>query len=117
MALTTVQDYLDRCRVLLQDTIVPYRYADTDLVAALDMAIMEARRIRPELFQSYFGAALPQYSGGSMSANVDIDVQYRTAFMYYMVGHAQLQDDENTTDARATVFLQKFVAQLRTVDA
>jgi hypothetical protein len=117
MALDTVQDYLDRARVLLQDKVEPYRYDDETLVAALNMAILEGRRIRPDLFEAYLNTTLPEYSEGSLATEVDIDVQYRTAFVYYMVGHAQLQDDESTNDQRATVFLNKFTAQLRTIEA
>jgi hypothetical protein len=117
MALDTVQDYLDRSRALLQDTIEPYRYGDDLLVSALNLAIMEARRIRPDMFESYLGSALPEYSTASLTDDVDIDVQYRSAFMYYMVGHAQLEDQEDNSDARATVFLNKFTAQLRTIEA
>lgn len=117
MALDTVQDYVTRSRTLLQDKIEPYRYGDDDLVAALNEGIMEGRRIRPDLFQAYLGEDLPEYSVAAMTTEVDIDPQYRTAFVYYMCGNAQLQDDENSEDARASMFLQKFTAQLRTIDA
>ncbi len=117
MALGTVQDYLDRSRALLQDTIEPYRYDDETLVTALNMAIMEGRRIRPDLFESYLGGDLPEYLTSALTTSVDIDVQYRSAFLYYMVGHAQLSDNEDNSDARATVFLNKFTAQLRTIEA
>lgn len=117
MALDTVQDYLDRCRFLLQDTVATYRYSDDNLVEALNMAIMDGRRIRPDLFQDYLGTDLPEYSSAALSTEVDIDPQYRVAFVYYMCGIAQLTDDENNQDARATVFLNKFTAQLRSVDA
>lgn len=112
MALDTVQDYIDRARVLLLDQVEPYRYPTIDLVEALNMGILEARRLRPELLKSYFRSELPDFSGSNMAASVPIDPQYRVAFVYYICGHAQLRDDENNQDSRASAFLNKFVAQM-----
>jgi hypothetical protein len=117
MALDTVQDYVNRARVLLQDQVVPYRYPDTDFVESLSEGIMEARRLRPDILRGYLRTTLPSYSTSSMSASVDIDPQYRTAFVYYICGQAQLRDDENTQDSRSAAFLNKFVSQLLNIQA
>jgi hypothetical protein len=117
MALDTVQDYLDKARVLLQDTVQPYRYSDAELVSCLDEAILECRRLRPDLLRNYFRTSLPDFSPTALTAPVPIDPQYRMAFVYYVTGQAQLRDEENTQDARATVFLNKFVSQLLTIQA
>jgi hypothetical protein len=117
MALDTVQNYVDRARVLLQDQVVPYRYPDADLVEALSEGIMEVRRLRPDVLRGYLRTTLPSYSTSSMSASVDIDPQYRQAFVYYICGQAQLRDDENTQDSRSAAFLNKFVSQLLTIQA
>jgi hypothetical protein len=115
MALSTVQDYVDRARVLLQDQVAPYRYQDTELVAAIGLAILEMRRLRPDIVKTFFRTTLPEFSTSSMTTAVPIDPQYRVAILYYVCGHAQLRDDENTQDSRATVFLNKFVAQLLSI--
>lgn len=117
MALDTVQDYVDRARVLLLDVIAPYRYSDDELVENLNMGILEARRLRPDILKSYFRTNLPDYATTAMSAEVDIDPQYRMAFVYYICGQAQLRDDENVQDSRAVTFLNKFTAQLITIGA
>lgn len=117
MALDTVQDYVDRARVLLLDQNIPYRYPDLDLVEALNMGILEARRLRPELLKSYFNTSLPDFSTGSMGASVPIDPMYRVAFVYYICGQAQLRDEENTQDSRAAVFLNKFMSQMITIQS
>jgi hypothetical protein len=117
MALDTVQDYVDRARVLLLDTVIPYRYDDVDLVEALNMGILEARRLRPDLLKSYFRSSLPDFNTGAMSASVGIDPMYRVPFVYYICGHAQLRDDENTQDSRAISFMNKFTAQLLSIAA
>lgn len=117
MALDTVQDYIDRARALLLDQIEPYRYPTLDLIEALNMGIMEARRLRPDLLKTYFRSTLPDFSGSNMAASVPIDPQYRVAFVYYICGQAQLRDDENNQDSRSAVFLNKFVAQLQNTQA
>lgn len=117
MALDTVQDYLDRVRVLLLDQVEPYRYETADLVEALNMGILEARRLRPDLLKSYFRTSLPDFSASTLTAEVPIDPQYRVAFVYYICGHAQLRDDENNQDSRSAAFLNKFVAQMTNIQA
>lgn len=117
MALDTVQDYIDRARVLLLDQVEPYRYETADLVENLNMGILEARRLRPDLLKGYFRTSLPDFSVSNLNASVPVDPQYRVAFVYYICGHAQLRDDENTQDARSAAFLNKFVAQMTTIQA
>lgn len=117
MALDTVQDYIDRARALLLDQVQPYRYPTNELIEALNLGILEARRLRPELFQTYFRASLPDFSEATIGSSVPIDPQYRVAFVYYICGQAQLRDDENQQDSRAAAFLNKFVAQMTTIQA
>lgn len=118
MALDTVQDYLDRARTLLLDTYDgPYRYSTEDLVEALNMGILEARRLRPELFQASFRTTLPDFSASSLTDAVPIDPQYRVAFVYYICGSCQLRDDENNQDSRAVTFLNKFTSQMLTIQS
>ena len=114
MALGTVADFVARARVLLQDTIVPYRYSDVDLVEGLNQGLMESRRLRHDLF---IHTTVPSYSTADISSAtaVAIDEQFRVAFIYYMVGNAHLRDEEDTADVRAAAFLNKFIAQLQTV--
>lgn len=108
-ALDLVSDYLTQARVLLQDSISPYRYSDAELIANLNLGITEARRIRADLFVGRYDA-LPFYT--STTNAVVIDAMYRVPFVYYIVGMAQLRDEEDVTDARASALLNKFVAQL-----
>jgi hypothetical protein len=117
MALDTVQDYIDRARVLLLDQNEPYRYPTLDLVEALNMGILEARRLRPDLLRAYLNTSLPDFSTSAMSAAVPIDPMYRVAFVYYICGQAQLRDEENTQDTRAAAFLNKFMSQMITIQA
>jgi hypothetical protein len=112
--LATVGSYILEARRILQDEVQPYRYPDADLVSALNIALMEARRLRPDLFLGQFDP-LPH-----VAANADpvpIDPMYRPTFLYYVVGMTELRDSEDTKDARAVTMLNKFLGQLMTARA
>jgi hypothetical protein len=115
MALDTVADYVTEARTLLQDEVPTYRYADSDLIVALNLAIMTARRNRYDLFMEV--AAVPQFVAADIAAGTAfaVDVQYRAAFLFFMVGYVQLRDEEDTQDARAGAFIGKFTQQLLTL--
>lgn len=115
-ALDTVGQYLEEARRLLQDEIIPYRYEDDDLVDALNIGLLEARRLRADLFLPLFDIPYFDSSGTiDTAATVTIDPMYRQSLIYYIVGRAQLRDDESTTDQRAAAMLTKFTQQLLTI--
>lgn len=107
--LATVTDYVREARTLLQDQIEPYRYTDPELLSALNLGITTARRLRPDLFLTV--TTLPYFTAVDTTAFA-MDDQYRMPFVYFMVGHAQLRDEEDNQDSRASAFLGKFTAQL-----
>lgn len=102
--LETVQDYVIDARVLLLDTIAPYRYSDPSLLVALNLALLEGRRLRPDLFVYKYGNRVP-YFDAVTSATVPIEPQFRKAFVYGMVAHALARDQEDVQDARSTSFM------------
>jgi hypothetical protein len=116
VALETVEALIGRARVLLQDEIEPYRYPDEDLIASLNEACMEARRLRPDLWLRTFGnTSIPSFTAIGDTLVNKIPEEFRPSFIYYLAGNTQLRDEEDTQDARATIFLNKFVAQLLSV--
>ena len=118
MALDTVNDYIVSARRLLLDEAEPYRYPTADLVDAMNIGIMEAVRLRPDLFFKTLRTGVPaSYSASALSTTVALDVRYRSALLYYVVGMAQLRDDEATQDQRAGALLAKFTAQLMSAQA
>lgn len=109
--LVTVADFIGRARTLLQDTVnSPYRYSDVDLVNTLNDAFPEAKLNRPDLF---IGKTLPTYNSPPDTTVVDIDPMYAMALVYYIVGYAQLRDDEEVQDQRAAAFIAIFTAKLK----
>lgn len=115
MAVGTVSELVAAARTLLQDTVEPYRYADSLLLQGLNLSLLEARRIRPDMFLTA-PSAVSSYSTVD-ATSVDIDQQYRSAVLYYMVGHVQLTDNEDAQDQRSVSFLNKFLGQLTSVQA
>lgn len=108
-ALDTVAKIIAEARVLLQDTVnSPYRYADADLLNALNQAFPEAKLKRPDLFLS---GTMPDYTAVDSTA-ITFNEMYRMALVYYIAGRAQLRDDENVQDQRAAAFIQMFNAKL-----
>ena len=106
-ALDTVQDYITEARILLQDIISPPRYEDTSLLSALNLMLLEARRIRADLFIGKHGTRVPYFATVD-DTQVDIEPAFRLAFLYGMVGHALQRDQEDIEDQRASAFLGAF---------
>lgn len=105
----TIQQFINAARFQLQDLTEAYRYADEHLVQALDLAFDECYRIRPDIFVR---AEQPDLVGKPLNTEVPCPRGYQMAFVFYMCGWVSLSDQEDTQDARATVFLNKFVGQL-----
>ncbi len=106
----TTQDYITAARVMLQDTMDgAYRYTDDMFKLSLDLAFDEAYRIRPDMFVK---VATPAVMASALTYVPPIPRGYQAAFLYFMCGHVQLSDQEDTTDTRASAFLAKFTAKL-----
>jgi hypothetical protein len=108
-ALDTVGKVLDYSRILLQDTIEPYRYPTPQLIDILNFSLLDARRLRPDLFLAT-STQVPFYTDSNEV--LTIDQQYRLALVYFIVGHAQLRDEEDVQDVRAAAMLEKFSSML-----
>jgi hypothetical protein len=102
--LETVTDYITDARTLLQDTIQPYRYTDSELLTALNVALLEGRRVRADLFVFCKGGSVPTFKVNDGS-EVPIEDQFRLAFLHGMVGHAIERDQEDLQDQRAIWYI------------
>jgi hypothetical protein len=116
-ALETVDQYITEARVLLQDTdAAVYRYSTKELVDALNFGILEIKRLRADLLLPRFELPWTDPATADLSAvKVPLDPMYRPSLVFYIVGRAQLRDDEATTDSRAAGLMGKFTSQLMTV--
>src|SRR5262245_17097370 len=115
--LLTLGGLIDQIRTLLQDTDTlggEYRYSSDSLVTNLNMGLWEMYRIRPDIFLE-LNFVVPQFDSQLPETPIDIEPQHIPALVYYIVGMAQLRDDEGTQDARASAFLSKFTSMLTQV--
>lgn len=110
-ALATITDYINDARTLLQDVIPPFRYQDSELVTAMNVALLEGRRLRPDLF--VYSKKLVGMQGVQSFQNNDgtelvMEEPFRLAFLHGMVAHALERDQEDIQDERAGVFMKFF---------
>lgn len=102
--LESVSDYIEDARTLLLDRTSPYRYGDISLLVALNLALLDGRRIRPDLFVYKHGNVVPSFSVVD-GQRVPIEPQFRKAFVYGMVAHALARDQEDVQDQRSNLFM------------
>ena len=115
-ALETVADYLTDVRVLLLDQTAPYRYDDASLLTALNIAILEGRRLRPDLFVFRHHDQVPQFFAND-TTEFEMEAQFRLGFVYGTCAHALVRDQEDVQDQRSQSFMGAFRAILTGIQA
>ena len=115
MALTTVQNYITIARDLLQDTLAPYRYTDGELAEALGLALLEARRHRPELFIGSQDNVQDIARTTPLATNVTMDQMYRYPLVLFMVGHVMSREEEESLKQDAANYKLQFVSKMLTI--
>ena len=101
----TMQDVIDSARETLNDEDAD-RYSDPTLFDHAVEALDELCLQRPDLFIGQFSS----YDGSSLALDDDfpIDTKYRRAVADYVVGRAEMKDDEHVLSQRATLMVQLF---------
>lgn len=107
--MATFQQIINDARVVLNDAIadentVP-RYTEAQLLGYARAALVDARRLRPDLFLSNLTGVFPAYAATDA---VPIPEEYAVAIVDYVIHRAELRDDEFAVDGRAVVMFQKF---------
>lgn len=113
-ALKTIDDYIAEARILLQDVIAPYRYDDNSLVSAMNITLLEGRRVRPDLFiyRRERDGPIVQTIQAKDGTEIKMEEQFRLAFLHGMCAHALLRDQEDIEQSRSAVFATAFHAIL-----
>lgn len=117
MAVRMVSDLLERVRQVLQDQDQDnYRYPTSDLVGYLNDAVLEARRLRPDLFVGKYMVDLAQVSQDPSTDYSTIPFplpgQYFVGTYNFVCGFAELRDDEFAVDGRAMTLRTQFTQML-----
>lgn len=132
MALQTVGGYVRDVRILLQDRIQPFRYSTKSIVRALNIILMEVRRLRPDLMSPQYLDAVPDYDWDNdlntepgtdnddddnpvWSEWVPLEQQFRQAIVLGIAGYTMKRDQEDIEDERATGHIQSFENMLTEV--
>lgn len=106
-----VSDYIADVRTLLQDKVQPYRYDDTTLLAAFNSILLEARRLRADLFVFRHHDQVPHYLAVA-ATKVHMEQPFRLALVYGATARAMEGDQEDVQDARAALFRGVFYQML-----
>lgn len=109
--LETVTDYISDARTLLQDTVAPFRYDDPSLLVALNVTMLSARRLRPDLFVYHNDGHVQRFLAVDNTV-VHMEEQFRLALVFGLGGHALARDQEDVQDERANTFIGFFEAML-----
>lgn len=123
-----VSEYLATARSLLQDLVAPYRYADADIVSALNIAVSEMQRLRPDIFldlkyqrpltKGDIGDGIPgAYLSTDTNILVPVPTKYVTAIYWFITGWLQMYDVADTQDQRAQGFMAKFQQHILMLNA
>jgi hypothetical protein len=107
--LNTVEDYIADARTLLQDKVPEFRYEDSSLLTAMNIALVEAVRIRADLFKYNLKTRgqVPAFQNVD-DTHVPVEPQFRNAILNGICGHAMLREQEEYADSRSTSFLNMF---------
>ncbi len=116
-AARSIGDMMVDVRVLLQDTRSPFRYREADFYTSLNAGLMQARRVRPDLFLGRFGREDFSYDAERAAEPFPLAPWLWEAFVEYIVGRSEMRDDEYSADSRAVVFVNRFQAKLMSVGA
>lgn len=115
----TYQDVITEARVLLQDTDVDDpRYSNTDLLAIYNRGLQALARVRPDACYDLYSAnslnvpELVESSPGAgqtiWTATFGLEMQFFNPLVSYIVGIAEIVDDEYAEDGRAAMLLTAF---------
>lgn len=114
----TLDDLVGEIRLMLKDRRLPYRYAQADIVEAINTAFREVQRLRPDAFLGCCSdanggtIAMPDYTEADIGlvtpTAFPIDEMFYMAVVFHVVGKIQLGDDEFAVDNRAMTLLAAF---------
>lgn len=115
----TYQDVVTEARVLLQDTDdSSYRNSDANLLAIYNRALQSLARVRPDACYDLYSANslnVPELVESGAGAgqtnwtdNFGLEMQFFTPLVSYIVGVAEIIDDEYSEDGRAALLLSSF---------
>jgi hypothetical protein len=95
--MATFQNVIDNARVFLKDAD-KVRYTDAQMLVYANEAVREARRLRPDFFFGTYATALSTYA---LSDTFPLPDEYSLYVSDFLVGRAEMVDDEYANESRA----------------
>ena len=132
----TYQNLIIEAREILQDSQEPFRFTDATLLNQLNRALIELGRLRPDAFTDRFDEGsgdiivpevvatdptpdsdpdeldVDEDSQVALTSSIDWPMQFYPAMVAYVIGSAELTDDEFTDDGRAATLLSSFKTEI-----
>ncbi len=114
---------IGEARTLLQDKLGTnggaLRYTDDEMFESINAMLAEVRTKRPDLFLPIgLRKSLPFFSSATdMNVAFPLDTSCYSAFVYYLVGRAELREDTFSDDSRAVSLMNKSLSQLLTISS
>jgi len=123
VAAKTYSTLITESREVLQDTnSTTQRYSDSTLLNVLNRGLQDLGAKRPDAFYDLYADSdltiprIVESSPGSgeivWTADFGLEMQFYQPLVSYVVGVAEIFDDEYTDDGRAAMLLQQFRLQL-----
>ena len=99
--MATFQSVIDDARVFLKDSD-KNRYTDANLLTYANDVVRECKRIRPDFFLGSYSSVLATFILGD---TVPIPIEYHQFLKDFIIGRAEMVDDEYANESRAVAFL------------
>lgn len=109
----TVLDVKTRVRSILKDNVDPERYNDTDMLNAINDALLEVRRVRPDLYLKRANFVVPVLVADG--DKLPIEDTFFNSIVYFTAAYMMFRDDEFSVDSRASQLMAKATGQLLAV--
>lgn len=102
--MATFQSVIDDARVFLKDAD-KVRYTDANLLTYANDVVRECKRIRPDFFLGSYSSVLSTFILGD---TVPIPIEYHQFLKDFIIGRAEMVDDEYANESRAVALLIRF---------
>ena len=115
----TYENLISEVRNFTQDNLAPYRNEDSFYIEILNRGLQEVGRLRPDALYDLFDAntlnvpvviesGTPGTNEVLITADFQLEMQFYSPLFSFMVGMAEVQDDEFTDEGRAAMLLTQF---------
>lgn len=116
---TTLAEAIKQTRDIIQDAREPLRHSDDKLVGYVNDAMLDAWRLRADLFlvtgtkaSSWVAPVEMTIADIELGTQLPISPQYFTATVDYVSGMIGLGDDEFAVEGRAVTLLNRYSQKL-----